>query len=233
MRMSHGSRTGARRCLVAFAALLILCITASAATITSTCSTLSGPTDLSGALDCPTFDSVLGTLSSITIDFSGGISATITVNNMATAPETVTASESANFDLGALTGFPSGLLFVASVTTGPQMVMAGQTLTFSEASGTQTGNVSDSNTATFTSYIGDGVTTYSVPISTLTSQSVSGGGGNVGVAFNTAGTAGASVTYDFTESTVPEPLTGLLIGTGLLCLGLVSTRKSRRDEQEE
>jgi hypothetical protein len=136
-------------------------------------------------------------------------------------------TDSSVFNLGILNGFLSGPLFTASGTTAPTSLANGATSApLPVASGTGTAARTDSNSATFAPYINNGITTYSVPIFTLTGLTVNGGGGNASVVNNLNGTIHADVTYTFNAaSQTPEPATLGLIGGGLVGIGLISRRK--------
>ena len=218
------------RSLACISAAFIFGGVASATAITTACTTtLSGATDLSGNISCPTFDSTLGTLTSIELDFSGGTSGTVTITNNSGSTQTITANASTDFDLGALAGFSPTLLFTSVVTTGAQTVAGGSTTSpIPVNSGTQTGSSFD--TTSFATETGDGITPFSVPIFTVTTQSSTGGGGNASVSQMTNGTISASVNYnyDVATSTAPEPTTLGLIGGGLVGIGLISRKKGSR-----
>jgi len=198
-------------------------------TLVSCASTFTGPTELNVSLFCPTFNNLLGTLTSIELDFSGGITDSITIHNTSSTTQSVTASESSLFNLNLL-GFGTPVaLFTPNpnLTTGPQTLTSGQTVTLPETSGTSTGSVFD--TTVLAPYVGDGVTTYALPITTITSQSIIGGGGNVDVTFATQGTINAvDAIYTYSLSSVPEPATMGLIGSGLLGIGLLRRRTTRK-----
>jgi hypothetical protein len=204
-------------------------IASATSTLVSCTTTFTGPTELNVSLSCPTFNNLLGTLTSIELDFSGGITDSIIIHNTSSTTQSVTASESSLFDLNLL-GFGTPVaLFTPNpnLTTGSQSLTAGQTKTFPETSGTSIGSVFD--TAVLGPYEGNGVTTYALPITTVTAQSIIGGGGNVDVTFATQGTINAvDAIYTYTPSSVPEPATMGLIGTGLLGISLLRRRTTRK-----
>src|ERR1700758_1599408 len=114
--------------IVAIGALAAFAGTASATTMTVTCSTLNGPTELNGNVVCPQF-SGLGLLSvAITVD--GTVSGSITLTNNGTATQIAEGTTTSGFMVGPLTGFIiANPLFSATFNTGSQSLTAGQTRT--------------------------------------------------------------------------------------------------------
>ena len=66
--------------------------TVSAATLNVTCSTLSGPTELSGSINCNQFNNILGTLTKIDLTINGSISGSITLTNNTNASQNASAT---------------------------------------------------------------------------------------------------------------------------------------------
>jgi len=190
--------------------------TASATTMTVTCSTLNGPTELNGNVVCPQF-SGLGLLSvAITVD--GTVSGSITLTNNGTATQIAEGTTTSGFMVGPLTGFIiANPLFSATFNTGSQSLTAGQTRTFSGLSGSGFATITDNSL--FAPYTGTG--NFDIPVLTATMLNVTGGGGNIASGQSTTGTATATVTYTF-GSTVPEIGTPIYLATGLgaILLGL-------------
>lgn len=197
-------------------AALALAGTVSATTMTVTCSTLNGPTELNGNVVCPQF-SGLGLLNvAITVD--GTVSGSITLTNNGTATQTAEGTTTSGFMVGPLTGFIiANPLFSATFNTGSQSLTAGQTRTFSGLSGSGFATITD--TSLFAPYTGAG--NFDIPVLTATMLNVTGGGGNIASGQSTTGTATATVTYTF-GSTVPEIGTPIYLATGLgaILLGL-------------
>jgi hypothetical protein len=202
--------------LIVAIAALAFAGAASATTMTVTCSTLNGPTEISGNVVCPQF-SGLGLLSvAITVD--GTIGGSITLTNNATATETGEGMTTSSFMVGPLTGFSiANPLFSATFNTGLQSLTPGQTRTFSGLSGTGSATITD--TSAFAPYSGAG--NFDIPLLTATMLMITGGGGNFAGGQSTTGTATATVTYTF-GSTVPEVGTPIYLATGLgaILLGL-------------
>jgi len=196
-------------------------LTASASTMLVTCSTLNGPTELSGNLVCPQFNGL--NLTEISIMLSGGITGSITLTNNASVTETGAGTTNSAFTVGPLTGFSIPIpLFTSMFTTGTQSLTAGQSKTFSGLSGNGSDIITDSTV--FAPYTGAG--SFNIAVSTATMLNISGGGGNFGGSQSTSANATATVTYTFGSTTVPEMATPvyLLTGLGAILIGLVRRR---------
>ena len=208
--------------------LLIACAAlCSASTITEACSSVGPlPTELNVLLSCPQFNGG-GTLTSMSIALMGSITGSITLtNNDSSSSQTGSGTSASAFSLGPLAGFIIvNPLFTASYTTGAQTLGPSQTKTFSGLTGS--GSTTVNNTTTFLPYIGS--STFSVgPVTTLSSLTISGGGGNFGGSQITTASVSAEVTYNYASSTVPEPATSMLAGGALILFGLSFRQLSRR-----
>jgi hypothetical protein len=193
----------------------------SAATVN--CTVVSSPTELNATIVCPQFNGV--GLTSVDITVTGEITGSITLTNNGTSTQSTTGTTTSNFDVGALAGFTiANPIFMAMFTTGSQSLNGGQTETFSGlTSGTNTKDLG-TDTTVLAPYTGAG--TFDIGVSTLTSFSLIGGGGQIVGAQSTNADATATVTYTTSTST-PEPVTASLIGVGLCGLGLLARRKIR------
>lgn len=178
-------------------------------------------TDFSNVpLQLQLFDSNLGMLTGVSITISGDINvlAGSSVTNTAATEQSFTFTENVDYSLS-----DSGLLNtqLQTITTNP-----GHSQDYdlqpnaSGAFGPYTGTTNGTFTfAPLTAFQTSGVGYDSVNVATNTTQTVSGGGGNITAALNTSG--GAKLTVTYTYQAVPEPSTvalALLGGCGMIFL---------------
>lgn len=179
-------------------------------------------TELAGALVCPQFNVANAVLTSMTITFTGDIDGTVGLTNNTQQVQSGTAETNSRFTFGPLSGFAlPAPMFTVIASTGQVSLNPGETKTMS-VTGTQVATYS--NTADFVPYVGAG--TFNVNVGTQTFLLLSFGGGNVGASQLTQARAAAEVSYEYRElSTVPEPTTLALLGTGLLGATIRRRRK--------
>jgi hypothetical protein len=174
------------------------------------------------------FNPALGTLTSVSFSISGAFTQSFTASNSAAQAQSNVRVQTATDLLFSLIGGPAlspdTLSFGAN--TGFLNYAIGETKSFGPFTD------SDSQTITFTGaalafFTGAG--TFDVNCISLSSVTVTGGGGNIDSTQNTTAGCGASVVYTFNE--VPPPVTGVPEpGTvlGLLAVagtGVIARRK--------
>ena len=205
--------------------LAILGGLASASQLVVNCTTGNLATELGTSLACAKFGGI--GLTSVQISLTGGINGTINLTNNSANSQTVTAKTSSDFTVDpsfTLLGFPvyTNPVFTALFSTGSQTIAAGGTFSSAALQNTQTFSLGTSTV--LGQFTGGG--TFAIPVQTLTSLIITGGGGNVSGVQATTGFLTATVTYNYSAGVVPEPTTVSLIGLGLVGLGFLR-RKAR------
>jgi hypothetical protein len=185
-------------------------------------------TDINDIISVKQFDTTLGTLKSVTIDFIGSLKGDAGFENRSTTPTQVTVDLSGVLKLQLPTG-------VDRFEINPQQIYNYNvakydgTTNFSGTSGKTVDGLmaSISETKTFTDgsflqyFLGTGNADFTF-LATATSKIT--GSGNMASFVTTLASAGIKVTYDYDPTHVPEP--SAAIGIGLLAgLGLLSQRK--------
>jgi hypothetical protein len=199
------------------------------------------PTDYSGA-DFGTFnlfDSNLGTLNSVTLTFSGGITGTLQFKNGGSSPANISGTDNGTFTLSGTNSYINSLfatpLTVVSSAATDTGLAAGATGPVHPVSGNNSTAALAVNSADFAIFEAAGGGTSADDLFDLSAtggDSVTGGNGN-GSATYTMNAGGAVVIdYNYTPnggpSPVPEPGTLSLFGTGLLGLaGMLRSRFSK------
>lgn len=191
------------------------------------------PTDFSNAalaFDRFTSGAAAGfteTLTSVAFSFGGTAVASGTLTNNAPSAQTFSFLETETLSFAGGLGAP----FVGSATASGNLVSIGPVTLAPGASLPINGSLSLSpstfSTTNVAGYTGAG--TFQILSSSLTSESFSGGGGNIQQALATFATPAGTLTYTFQTaravSPVPEPETYALMLTGLAAIGYIGGRR--------
>jgi len=202
--------------------LLVTAVTGLADTMSETFSFTITPTPFTiDSSAVQQFDPTLGTLTSIEIDVSGSDSGTATITN------NTSASGTYNFTIGATLGLEdpalSPLITITPEFSGSLVVPSGGTVT-SPVMTSPTVTGTDTLTSGFAPYIGTG--TY---VFTLVGTATGSDSGPVPFTISESNSAGETgeVIYNFTpaSTTVPEPSSILLFGSGLSLVAMILRRR--------
>jgi hypothetical protein len=174
------------------------------------------PTDVNSDMQCQQFDG--GGLVSVDIRLTADIQSTFTLANLIGGEETGSATQTTDFNIGALAGFNfSNPAFSAAYTT-PSLTLCAADCAFTGTAGDVSSVDLGTDTSVLAPYIGAG--TFNVPYMTQTSFA---GLGTLTATLDTSNVAfSGKVTYTFVDT--PEPRTLYFIGAGLIYFALRRVR---------
>jgi PEP-CTERM motif len=164
--------------------------------------------------------------------------ATLTIHNTTASSATFTFRTTGGYDVGG-TAPDQGALdaAISALNTtlffsGNQTLAAGTTYTAPNGAApsgigspvtSSTGVITAANTSAYNT-----TGTFTLDFSTLTGETIGGGGGNV-VATETSNAGAAfSVVYDYTVNSTPEPATMTLFGSALLGIGFFARKRFKK-----
>lgn len=201
---------------------------AAAATISfdDTVTTTTSPDTLSFTI--PLFDSSLGPLTGVTIEFSTAMEGAFNVFNASDAPGTFNGTMSGTFILDGMAPLPMPLLTLTpAAALGPRPVGAGETIAF-VVNAADSDSYSTSNAAELALLTGVGNTIFAGSAEFFASGSSTFNPLLFGSNLSTDTTL--RVTYEYRDQMpdVPEPMSFYLMGGGLLALGFIRPRSSKK-----
>lgn len=179
------------------------------------------------------FDSALGTLTGISMIFTGAHETSLTLTSSASQVQTVSATSTTNLNFSSGLGALNALILTAN----PVITLSSTALqSLNPGDAWTSGSLVDGRSIIWaesafenikSSFIQSGGGEFLMTCTSLSGLSVSGGGGNVASTQNTSAGCGATITYTYEGSNIPEPATALLSGLGLVGLSVFGRPKKK------
>lgn len=210
------------------AAVLAACAMSGAANAATSFSNVLETTEINQTGFLDKFDSSLGTLTGVFLNWNGQAVTTITLTNNAAQDQRLRATSTVDLTFSSS---DSAINAILSAITLSMQANSGGFINLPTGGSQSFGPITDSDSASFSAGAGDAILaaftgpgTFSVTCESLSGIALVGGGGNVVSSQETQAACGASVEYTFRTTQVPEPGTLALLGAMAVGAGALSRR---------